>query len=120
LVFGHFGYVNANHGVVDKGFQGLLELLRQQRAWVKMTGSYRISNGNLPYSDMRPFNDAVIEANPQRLVWGSNWPHDMVKKNMPHDADLCDLLGTWVQDNSLRKTILVNNPCILYDFPTSK
>lgn len=120
LVFGHFGYVNANHGAADKGFQGLLELLRQQRAWVKMTGPYRISNGNMPYADMRPFNDAVIEANPQRLVWGSDWPHVMVKKEMPHDADLCDLLGAWVQDAGLRNSILVDNPCILYDFPTSK
>lgn len=120
LVFGHFGYVNVNHGLADKGFQGLLELLKQQRAWVKMTGPYRISNGNMPYADMRPFNDAVIEANPQRLVWGSDWPHVMVKKEMPHDADLCDLLGTWVQDAGLRNSILVDNPCILYDFPTSK
>jgi len=116
LVFGHFGYVNANRGVADPGFQGLLDLMKDQRAWVKMTGPYRISNGNLPYVDMRPLNDAVIQANPSRLVWGSDWPHVMVKKDMPHDADLCDLLGQWVQDDSLRNSILVANPCILYDF----
>jgi predicted TIM-barrel fold metal-dependent hydrolase len=119
LVFGHFGYVNAHHGVDDLGFQGLLDLMKDQRAWVKMTGPYRISNGNLPYADMRPLNDAVIQANPNRLVWGSDWPHVMVKKDMPHDADLCDLLGQWVQDNSLRNSILVDNPCILYDFKAS-
>ena len=120
LVFGHFGYVHAKHGIDDKGFQGLLELMKNQRAWVKMTGPYRICDGDLPYVDMRPFNDAVIEANPNRLIWGSDWPHVMVKKQMPHDADLCDLLDSWAQDSSLRNSILVDNPCILYDFPALK
>lgn len=119
LVFGHFGYVNANHGVSDPGFQGLLDLMKDQRAWIKMTGPYRISNGNLPYADMRPFNDAVIKANPNRLLWGSDWPHVMVRKEMPHDADLCDLLGQWVRDDTLRNSILIDNPCILYDFTAS-
>jgi predicted TIM-barrel fold metal-dependent hydrolase len=117
LVFGHFGYTHAKHGVNDPGFQGLLHLMREQKAWVKMTGPYRICDGNLPYADMRAFNDAVIEANPAQLIWGSDWPHVMVKKQMPHDADLCDLFGTWVSDSALRKSILVDNPCILYDFP---
>jgi 2-pyrone-4,6-dicarboxylate lactonase len=117
LVFGHFGYGHAKHGTHDAGFQGLLELLKNQQAWVKMTGPYRICDGDLPYSDMRPFNDAVIRANPKQLIWGSDWPHVMVKKQMPHDADLCDLFGDWVTDPALRKSILVDNPCILYDFP---
>jgi predicted TIM-barrel fold metal-dependent hydrolase len=117
LVFGHFGYSHAKHGVNDAGFQGLLELLKNQQAWVKMTGPYRICDGDLPYADMRPFSDAVIHANPKRLIWGSDWPHVMVKKQMPHDADLCDLFGDWVTDVALRKSILVDNPCILYDFP---
>ena len=117
LVFGHFGYAHAKHGVNDPGFQGLLNLMREQRAWVKMTGPYRICDGGFPYADMRPLNDAVIEANPAQLIWGSDWPHVMVKKQMPHDADLCDLFGAWVRDPSLRKSILVDNPCILYDFP---
>ncbi|QWD91122.1 amidohydrolase [Polynucleobacter sp. MWH-Braz-FAM2G] len=120
LVFGHFGYSHAKHGIADKGFQGLLELMKSQRAWVKMTGPYRICDGNLPYEDMRPFNDAALEANPNRLIWGSDWPHVMVKRQMPHDADLCDLLGEWVQDANIRKSILVDNPCILYDFPAYK
>lgn len=117
LVFGHFGYSHAKHGIADKGFQGLLELMKIERAWVKMTGPYRICDGDLPYQDMRPFNDAVLEVNPNRLIWGSDWPHVMVRKQMPHDADLCDLLGAWIQDANLRKSILVDNPCILYDFP---
>lgn len=117
LVFGHFGYSHAKHGTNEKGFEGLLELLRNNQAWVKMTGPYRICDGDFPYEDMRPFNDAVIKANPKRLIWGSDWPHVMVKKHMPHDADLCDLFGSWVTDPELRKAILSDNPCMLYDFP---
>jgi predicted TIM-barrel fold metal-dependent hydrolase len=116
LVFGHFGYSHAKNGIKNEGFLGLLELLKNEQAWVKMTGPYRICDSDLPYSDMRPFNDAVIQANPRRLVWGTDWPHVMVKNQMPHDADLCDLLGSWIADEDLRKSILVDNPCILYDF----
>lgn len=119
LVFGHFGYSHEKYGTHDLGFQGLLQLMREQKAWVKMTGPYRICDGELPYADMRPFNDAVIDANPRQLLWGSDWPHVMVKKLMPHDADLCELFGSWVQDEFLRKSILLDNPCILYDFPLS-
>ncbi len=117
LVFGHFGYCHAKYGVHGKGFQGLLELLRNHKAWVKMTGPYRICDGDFPYADMRAFNDEVIKANSQRLIWGSDWPHVMVKKQMPHDADLCDLFGSWVSDPNLRKSILSDNSCMLYDFP---
>jgi predicted TIM-barrel fold metal-dependent hydrolase len=117
VVFGHFGYSHAKHGVNEPGFQGMLELMRQGQAWVKMTGPYRICDSNLPYQEMQIFNDAVIQANPRQLIWGSDWPHVMVKRQMPHDADLCDLFGEWVKDPNLRKSILVDNPCILYDFP---
>lgn len=117
LVFGHFGYSHAKYGINDKGFQGLLELLKNNKAWVKMTGPYRICDGDFPYADMRVFSDAVIKANSKRLVWGSDWPHVMVKKQMSHDADLCDLFGSWVEDPGLRKAILSDNPCMLYDFP---
>lgn len=116
LVFGHFGYSHAKYGVHEPGFQGLLQLLREEKAWVKMTGPYRICDGDLPYTEMQPFNEAVIAANPNRLVWGSDWPHVMVKKQMPHDADLCDLFGSWVSDPELRNAILVNNPCMLYGY----
>lgn len=117
LVFGHFGYSHAKHGINDKGFQGLLELLKNNKAWVKMTGAYRICDGDFPYADMRPFSEEVLKANSKRLIWGSDWPHVMVKKQMPHDADLSDLFGSWVSDSSLRKAILSDNPCMLYDFP---
>lgn len=116
LVFGHFGYNHAKYGEDNSGFLGLLELLSNEKAWVKMTGPYRICDGNMPYSDMRIFNDALLKTKPERLIWGSDWPHVMVKKQMPHDADLCDLMGEWVSDEFLRKQILVDNPINLYQF----
>jgi predicted TIM-barrel fold metal-dependent hydrolase len=65
---------------------------------------------------VQPFADALLHANPARLLWGSDWPHVMVKGLMPNDADLCDLLGDWVQDDNLRSQVLGNNPAQLYGF----
>jgi 2-pyrone-4,6-dicarboxylate lactonase len=117
LVFGHLGYVPTRHSIQDPGFQNLLSLVREGKAWVKLTGPYRISQHNAPpYADVQPFADALLQANPARLLWGSDWPHVMVKGVMPNDADLCDLLGDWVQDAHLREIVLVNNPQTLYGF----
>lgn len=117
LVFGHLGYVPTRHTTQDIGFQSLLSLVREGKAWVKLTGPYRISQQSAPpYPDVQSFADALLRANPQRLLWGSDWPHVMVKGNMPNDAGLCDLLGDWVQDANLREKVLVNNPAQLYGF----
>ena len=87
------------------------------KAWVKMTGPYRISQqSSLPYHDLSDIVRAVIDANPDRLVWGTDWPHVMMKTEMPNDADLMDLFADWVPDAALRKKILVDNPEKLYDF----
>jgi 2-pyrone-4,6-dicarboxylate lactonase len=117
LVFGHLGYVPTRHSTQDSGFQNLLSLVREGQAWVKLTGPYRISQHSAPpYADVQPFADALLHANPARLLWGSDWPHVMVKGLMPNDADLCDLLGDWVQDDNLRSQVLGNNPAQLYGF----
>ncbi|MFZ2736959.1 MAG: amidohydrolase family protein [Burkholderiaceae bacterium] len=117
LVFGHLGYVPCHHSVADTGFQNLLALMREGQAWVKLTGPYRISQHSAPpYADVAPFAAALLQANPKRLLWGSDWPHVMVKGTMPHDADLCDLLSDWVSDEGLRQQVLVDNPAALYGF----
>jgi 2-pyrone-4,6-dicarboxylate lactonase len=120
LVFGHFGYVAAERTTSDPGFQSLLSLVRAGTAWVKFTGPYRVSRvlaeNAAPYADLRPFADALLAANAKQLLWGSDWPHVMVKHRMPHDADLCDVLGDWVPDAALREQILVSNPAQLYRF----
>jgi predicted TIM-barrel fold metal-dependent hydrolase len=117
-VFGHLGYVRADKGVQTPGFQALQRLMRAGRAWVKLTGPYRISTGPLPHADTHAFAQALVEAAPDRLVWGSDWPHVKTEWSipMPNDGDLADLLALWVPDADIRKRVLVDNPARLYGF----
>jgi predicted TIM-barrel fold metal-dependent hydrolase len=117
-VFGHLGYVRADKGTATPGFQALLRLLQAGRAWVKLTGPYRISTGPLPHADTQAFAHALIETAPDRLVWGSDWPHVKTEWTiaMPNDGELADLLAAWVPDEGLRKRVLVDNPARLYGF----
>jgi predicted TIM-barrel fold metal-dependent hydrolase len=117
-VFGHLGYVRADKGVQSAGFQALLRLMRAGHAWVKLTGPYRISTGPLPHADTQPFADALVTAAPDRLVWGSDWPHVKTEWTipLPNDGDLADLLARWVPDADTRRRVLVDNPARLYGF----
>ncbi len=114
--FGHLGYAPTASGTQGAGFRALLRLARDGRAWVKLTGPYRLTAQELPYPEVTPFARALLEAAPQRLLWGSDWPHVMVKSAMPNDGALLDLLGQWIPDAALRRRVLVDNPAALYDF----
>lgn len=116
IVLGHLGYMRPDRGVTDPGFQALLRLMKDGRCWVKLTGPYRISSGDLPYPGVTEIAHALIDGNPDRIVWGSDWPHVMVTKPMPNDGDLCDLLADWIPDVTVRRKILVDNPARLYGF----
>jgi predicted TIM-barrel fold metal-dependent hydrolase len=117
IVLGHLGYLKTSLGIQDPGFQSLLSLMREERAWVKLTGPYRISlQDRPPYSDTNPFAHALLDANSHQVVWGTDWPHVMVNGFMPNDADLLDLLNTWVPEPALRKQVLSINPARLYQF----
>ncbi len=117
VVLGHLGYLKTSLGIKDHGFQSLLSLMREERAWVKLTGPYRISaQDRPPYTDTDPFAHALLQANARQVVWGSDWPHVMVKGFMPNDADLLDLLSAWVPDSQLRVQVLSSNPARLYQF----
>ena len=70
----------------------------------------------MPHDDVTPFAHALVEAAPSRVVWGTDWPHVMVKGAMPNDGALCDLLQQWVPDAAQRTRVLVNNPAALYGF----
>ncbi len=94
----------------------MLRLAEAGRCWVKLTAPYRVSSGDLPYPEATDFARAVVEAAPARVVWGTDWPHVMVTKPMPNDADLCDLFFQWIPDSGTRQRILVDNPAELYDF----
>ncbi len=116
LVFGHMGYLRPGHDTKTAGFQALLRLAAMGRCWVKLTGPYRISAGDLPYPDATPFARALIKAAPGQVIWGTDWPHVMVTKPMPNDGDLCDLLADWIPDEGMRARVLVDNPARLYGF----
>ena len=115
IVLGHLGYMKTDKGLDNDGFQALLRLMRRGKCWVKLTGPYRISTQALPHGDTLAYARALLEAAPESVVWGSDWPHVMVKSAMPNDGDLADLLLDWVPEG-LREQVLVANPAKLYGF----
>ncbi|MFT3814948.1 MAG: amidohydrolase family protein [Acidovorax sp.] len=113
IVVDHMGHMPVAEGLQSPGFQALAHLLREGW-WAKLSGAYRISE--MPdYADVTPWAQALVEAAPDRLVWGSDWPHVAVNP-MPDAGQLRNLLATWVPDAAARKKILVDNPARLYDF----
>lgn len=120
IVIDHFGYMKAenvkNEGVQHPGFQAFLRLLKGGRCWCKFTGAYRISAQEMPYTDVIPLAHAIVDANAERVVWGTDWPHAKHDGAMPNDGDLCNRLVSWVPDTLLRKKVLVENPARLYGF----
>ena len=95
----------------------LLELLDTGRFWVKLSGPMRCTKSDPPYDAVTPIARKLIAHAPQRLVWGSDWPHvNMVGREMPNDGDLMDLLAEWAPDEALRKKILSDNPETLFRF----
>jgi predicted TIM-barrel fold metal-dependent hydrolase len=119
IVLGHLGYPRAGARAFGSApaFASFLRLLAGGRCWVKLTGPYRISQApDLPYDDVDPLAAALAEHAPDRLIWGSDWPHVMMKKPMPNDGPLTDLLARWLPDPAIRRRILVDNPAALYGF----
>jgi 2-pyrone-4,6-dicarboxylate lactonase len=115
LVFDHFGHFDARLGPQSRGFQRMLRLVRGGRAWVKITGPTRISAAPAPgHADVRPLAEALVRAAPDRLVWGSDWPHVALWGRMPDDGDLVDDLDRWGLDEGMRHRVLVENPRRLY------
>ena len=118
IVIGHMGY--PRHGVrafmESRAFEDVLRLLDGGRCWIKLTGPYRISAHALPYDDVDALAQKLTRAAPQRMLWGTDWPHVMLKGRMPNDGDLCDLIERWVPDAARRTRILVDNPAELYGF----
>jgi predicted TIM-barrel fold metal-dependent hydrolase len=116
-VFDHLGHLPAALGRDHPGFRDLLALLREGRSWVKLSAPYRLSARNVPpYDDVRPFAEAALEAAPDRVVWGSDWPHPAIQGPRPRPATLLDPLFDWIDDANLRRRVLVDNPARLYGF----
>ena len=111
----HMGHFPTTRGVADPGFQALCALVRDG-AWVRLSGAYRTTVQGPPYDDTVAFARALVEANPERCVWGSDWPHVANWGTMMTVAGLLDLLGRWVPDEATRTRVLVDNPHRLFGF----
>lgn len=113
-VIDHMARVDASRGLEQEPFQRLLELTEDERCWVKISGAERLTAGGPPpYDDVVPFARALVEATPDRVLWGTDWPHPNVR-HMPDDGDLLDLLAEFAPDETTRRRILVDNPEALY------
>lgn len=128
VVFDHLAGAQGAQGPQPPGFDAVLDLVRSGKAWVKLSGAYRSSTQAPDYADVLPFARALVAANPDRLVWGSDWPHpdsavipgrkptDPAPAQAVDDGRLLNLLGEWVPDEATRAKILVDNPARLYGF----
>ncbi|MFC7692880.1 amidohydrolase family protein [Paeniroseomonas aquatica] len=119
VVFDHRGRLPQPAGVNHPAFAVMRRMLDKGNTWVKISGAYMESPGGPPdYPESTAVAKAFVAANPERMVWGSDWPHPTEKPdNKPNDAVLFDLLSSWVPDVAKRNRVLVDNPAELYDFP---
>jgi predicted TIM-barrel fold metal-dependent hydrolase len=113
IVFDHLGRLSAK-GVDDPAFDIIRRMLEGGRTWVKLSGAYMFG-GPPDYAEAGRIVRAFIDAAPERMVWGSDWPHP-TETNKPDDAKLLDLLSEWAPDAGVRRRILVDNPATLYGF----
>jgi predicted TIM-barrel fold metal-dependent hydrolase len=128
VVFDHFGGAQASLGIQQAGFAALSNLVRAGRAYVKISAPYLASTQAPDYPDVAPLARALVAANPERLLWATNWPHpdssrtpgrqatDIAPLYRIDDGRVFNLLAVWVPDPAQRKTILVENPARLYGF----
>jgi 2-pyrone-4,6-dicarboxylate lactonase len=115
VVVDHMGRVPVRDGLDQAPFRLLLELLKRPNWWVKVSGAERISETGPPFADAIPFAQGLIAAAPDRVLWGTDWPHPNVRWE-PDEADLVDLLPRFADAAALQQ-VLVDNPARLYGFP---
>jgi len=117
LVFDHLGRLPQPAGIQHPAFGMICDLMHKEKAWVKLTGAYILSKVGPPtYSDSTVIAKAYVKEAPERLVWGSDWPHPTAQGEKPNDAILLDLLAEWAPDTAVRNRILVDNPAKVYQF----
>ena len=116
MVIDHMGRVKAADGLEQEPFKVLLQFMKNENMWVKVCGAERVSSMGPPFTDAVPFARALIETAPDRILWGTDWPHPNVGNHMPNDGDLVDLFALMAPDAALQRKILVDNPARLYGF----
>ena len=113
FIIDHMGRPEALLGVKQPAFVQMLDLMKNPLAWTKVSGPERISSTGKPFHDAGPFVRELIAAAPDRILWGTDFPHPNVKV-MPNDGELVDLFAQFCDDETLRQKILVQNPNRLY------
>jgi len=117
IVFDHMGRIPQPAGVKHPAFTIICRLIDKGRTWVKLSGVYQDSKVGPPtYADTTELARAYLKFAPERMVWGSDWPHPTERDHKPNDAVLFDLLSEWAPNEGLRKKVLVDNPAVLYGF----
>jgi 2-pyrone-4,6-dicarboxylate lactonase len=112
----HMGRVKASDGLDQRPFRALIELMaRDEKCWVKVCGCERVSSAGPPFTDAVPFARRIVETAPERVIWGTDWPHPNVKV-MPNDGDLVDLIPLFAREPEIQRKILVTNPARLFEF----
>ena len=120
FVLDHLARIMGADGIGSEPFHAVLRLLETDRCYVKLASMYRLSSEPYPHRDLLPMIHAVVAARPDRIIWGSNWPHPIHYHGiMPNDGDLVDLIPLWVPDPGDQRKMLVDNPAALYEFPTT-
>ena len=118
IVLDHLARIPEPAGVDHPAFAFVLKLIDNGRTWVKLSGAYQDTKTGPPaYGDVSKVARAYVKAAPERMVWGSDWPHPTERADAkPDDAVLFDLLADWAPDEAIRNRILVDNPAALYRF----
>lgn len=118
LVIDHMGRMNASRGTQDPGFQQLLRMLKDGDAWTKISGADRNTNRFGEYDDIDAYARQIIAANPEQVVWGSDWPHINYYEpvHVPDDGILLNTLARWLPEEKSREQVLSINPARLYGF----
>jgi 2-pyrone-4,6-dicarboxylate lactonase len=115
IVIDHMGRVPARDGINQPGFQALLRLLNLEQVWVKICGLERSSSSGAPFDDVIPFASALLRKAPERVLWGTDWPHPNVT-SVPDDIDLIDAIPRFAPERELQEQLLATNPARLYGF----
>jgi len=121
-VFDHVAHDEPQQNNADREFRDLLAILKNEEdAWINLYSFYQLSKAGPPdYLDMIEVVGAIIEARPDRVIWGSNWPHAGIAVPMPNDGDLLDFLLAAAPDETIRNRILAHNPATLYGWKQTK
>ena len=116
IVFDHMGHIPQPVGIAHPAYGVIRKLIDKGKTWAKLSVTYdNTKDGPPTYADITRVAQAYVKAAPERLVWGSNWPHPNESKK-PDDAMVFDLLSQWAPDDATRRRILVENPETLYGF----